>query len=214
MRIGVVQDSQGGIDLLAFGLAQVLLACKHPQFLLHQPLGRLLRAGRDEHGLLEDRVHRPVGEADAVVLLEYLQKMGEAGGAVGVLVQPLDQLPRILRYGGGGLAALVAVAEPRQVFAFAPLHVLQKRLSGASQLRPAPSDRRVGAAEVDDFLGGVVLFLLVRSQILQFHLFHPPRGGFCCSAASSARAVCRCSPLGPIVGPTSSTRMQRLLDWV
>ncbi|MPM45235.1 hypothetical protein SDC9_91921 [bioreactor metagenome] len=214
MRVGVVQDRQGGVDLLALGLAEVLLACKHPQFLLHQPLGRLLRAGRDEHGLLEDRVHRPVGEADAVVLLEYLQKMGEAGGAVGVLVQPLDQLPRILRYGGGGLAALVAVAEPRQVFAFAPLHVLQERLAGASELRPAPPDGRIGAAEVDDFLSRGVLFLLVRSQILQFHLTHPPRGGLRRSAPSSAWVSCRFSPLGPIVGPMSPTKMQRLLDCV
>lgn len=214
MRIGVVEDRQGGIDLLALGLAQVLLACKHPQFLLHPPLGRLLRAGRDEHGALEDRVHRPVGEADAVVLLEYLQKMGEAGGAVGVPVQPLDQVPGILRYGGGGLAALVAVAEPGYVLAFAPLHVLQERLPGASQPRPPPPDGRIGAAEVYDILGRCVLFQFVRSQILQFHHFHPPRGGLRRSAPSSARAVCRCSPLGPIVGPMRSRKMQRLLDCV
>jgi hypothetical protein len=69
MRVGVVQDGQGGVDLFALGLAQVLLACKHPQFLLHQPLGGLLRAGRDEHGLLEDRVHRPVGEADTAFFI-------------------------------------------------------------------------------------------------------------------------------------------------
>ncbi|MPN56494.1 hypothetical protein SDC9_204184 [bioreactor metagenome] len=159
-------------------------------------------------------MHRPVGEADAVVLLEYLQKMGEAGGAVGVLVQPLDQLPRILRYGGGGLAALVAVAEPGYVFALAPLHVLQQRLTGASQPRPAPPDGRVGAAEVDDILCRGVLFLFVRSQILQFHLIHPPRGGLRRSAPSSTRVSCRFSPLGPIVGPRRSRKMQRLLDWV
>ncbi len=71
-----------------------------------------------------------------------------------------------------------------------------------------------GSAEVDDIPCRVVLFLFVRSQILQFHLIHPPRGGLRRSAPSSTRVSCRFSPLKPIMGPRRSRKMQRLLDWV
>ena len=70
------------------------------------------------------------------------------------------------------------MAKQGDVITLIPLDVLQKCFPGASELRLASADGRIGAAEFNDLLGCAVLFLFIGPQVLNFHSFHPPQGGF------------------------------------